>query len=344
MQAVDGGADGATALDWADDFVSGGVSAGLEAKVGLLVALPLGLDPAAFDPRGNGATDLTDQLGTISPGLFNSFLTARILEARLGRNVHQDDLQSICEAQHLNGGWSYDGVADVPAPAAPAPDGVDTAGFAALALAAAGVPSADPVMAGAAGHFAAEQRATGAWPPADFGFGTPDDPNSTVMSVLGYAATGEDPLALTHDAKAFLEAQQITTAGPGLGRIMSPFDAPEPVGPNTFPTSQTIQGFALLAGSPTWLPVAGLDDRQCLPAHSFNDVPPTAWNDNALRWLAEFDLAAGFPDGSFGPLGVFNRAQASLWFDRFFPEVRRRAARLHRRAPRGSTAGRELRR
>ena len=101
VQAVDvnGGDPGGTALDWADDFTTDGVSAGLEAKVGLLVALPLGLDPTAFDPRGNGATDLTDQLGTISPGLFNSFLTARILEARLGRNVHQDDLQSICEAQ-----------------------------------------------------------------------------------------------------------------------------------------------------------------------------------------------------------------------------------------------------
>ena len=86
-------------------------------------------------------------------------------------------------------------------------------------------------------------------------------------------------------------------------------------------TSQTIQGLALLAGNPTWLPLEGPGGRQCLPAHTFNDVPPAAWNDNAVRWLAEFDIASGFPGGGFGPLEVFNRAQASQWFDRFFPDV-----------------------
>jgi hypothetical protein len=307
---------GVTALDWADDVVDAGVSAGLEAKVALLVALPLGLDPAAFDPEGDGATDLTDALDTISPGLFNSFLIARILEAQLGRNVHQDDVQSICEAQQATGGWSFDAV----------PDGVngadpDTTGFATMALAAAGVGSDDQVVDRAEGFFEANQDPTGVPPdvPAGgfFSFGSLDA-NATTLAVLGYSAAGLDPVALPSDPTPFLLSRQVTDPGPDLGRIVSPNDG---FGITTFATSQTIQALQLLGGGASWLPRPGPGGRECLPAHTFADVASTAWNDDALRWLARFEVAKGYPDGSFRPREVFNRAQASLWFANVFPEV-----------------------
>ena len=336
VEAVDvnGGSPGGTPLDWVDDLADGRIDldqvpggdppgAGLRAKLALLVALPLGLDPANFDPKGGGVADLTDGLDSISPGLFNSFLVGRLVEAGLDQNVHQDDLQSICEAQQASGGWSFD--AD---PTGGTDPDADTAGFAAMALVAAGMAPGDAVATTTKTFFETAQDQVGlpaAAPPVPaggfFSFGQLDA-NATTMAVLGYAATGSSPVTLPRDPAPFLESQQVITVGAPpddvIGRIRSPNDA---FGVNTFATSQTIQGLALLAGSPTWLPLSGQDDRQCLPAHSFNDVPPAAWNDNALRWLAEFDLAAGFPDGSFGPLGVFNRAQASQWFDRFFPEV-----------------------
>jgi hypothetical protein len=144
------------------------------------------------------------------------------------------------------------------------------------------------------------------------------DPNATTLAVLGYAAAGSSPVTLPSDPTPFLESQQVADVGPEFGRFVSPNDG---FGVNTFATSQAIQGLALLAGDPTWLPLPGTGGRQCLGSHAFTDIPATAWNDNAVRWLAEYGLAAGFPGGSFRPLDVFNRAQASLWFDKFFPEV-----------------------
>jgi hypothetical protein len=308
---------GLSALDWADDFVDAGASAAIEAKFALLVALPLGLDPTAFDPRADGATDLTDGLGTIDPALFNSFLVGLITEAQLDRNVHQDDLQAVCEAQQSTGGWSFD--ADPTGSTSPDPD---SSGFATMALAAAGVDLGGPVVGAAADFFEATQDQAGIPPTPPGGFFSFGqlDANATTLAVLGYSATGLDPSALTTDPTPFLLSEQVTEAGADFGRIRSPNDAFPPV--NTFATSQTVQGLALLTGAPTWLPIApSASGRQCLPAHAFTDVPASAWNDDALRWLAEFDVAAGFPGGGFQPLGVFNRAQASLWFDKFFPEV-----------------------
>lgn len=317
VQAVAHGTSGKTALNWADDFVDGGVSAGLEAKVALLVALPLGLDPGKFDPDGDGATDLTDSLGSIDLALFNSFLVARTVESVVGRNVHQDDLQRVCEAQHADGGWSFDGVSDTRG--GTAPDGVDTAGAAVMALTAAGVGVADPVITAAVTYFQAGQQPTGAWQPADFGFGTPDDPNSTVLAVQGLLAAGVAPGSLAADPGAFIESRQILDPGPDFGRIVSPNDG---FGVNTFATSQSVQGLAAVDGLPGFLPVgAATKGRVCLPPHGFADVPARAWNDDAVRWLALFDVARGYAGGEFRPADVFNRAQASMWFDALFPDT-----------------------
>jgi hypothetical protein len=312
VQAVDN--QGVTALDWADDFVDGGVSAGVQAKFALLVALPLGLDPAAFDPQNDGAADLTVGLGTIDPGLFNSFLVGAITQAAIGVNVPQDDLQTVCEAQQAVGGWSFD--ADPTGSTGADPD---TTGFATMALTAAGVGADDPVVAAAATFFETTQDQAGVpgAPPVPaggfFSFGSLD-PNATALATQGYAAAGRDPVALPTDPTAFLTSLQV----PGEGRIASPNDG---FGVNTFATSQTIQALKLLTGGPRWLPLAGGGNRACLPTHFFTDMSATAWNDNALRWLARYGLATGYADGSFRPLVVFNRSQASQWFSGFFPDV-----------------------
>ena len=196
-----------------------------------------------------------------------------------------------------------------------------------MALGAAGVMPADPVAATTKTFFETTQDQAGlplAVPPVPaggfFSFGQLDA-NATTLAVFGYAA-GANPSTLPNDPTPFLLSQQVALTGAPpddiVGRIKSPNDG---FGINTFATSQAIQALSLLGGDPAWLPLEGPGGRRCLPAHTFDDVPPTAWNDNALRWLAEFDIAAGFPGGGFGPREVFNRAQASLWFANVFPEV-----------------------
>jgi len=300
-------ADDLSALDWLDAWVEGGtVPAEQQAKLIVLVAAPLGLDPTDFDPAEDDAlgdgVDLTAGLDTINPGLFNGWLFGRLAEAELGQNVHQRDLQVICEAQHAGGGWGYDGLA-----AGTDPD-LDSTGFAAMALVAAGVPTTDTVLMTANTWVDAGQQDDGAWqtPPT---FGLPvDDPNATALALMANAALGGT--ADLDLAVSWLQSQKDED-----GHIIGPYDGAVP---NTFATSQTIQALLLDQPGADWLPRPAADTgRRCIGPDTYNDVPATAWYDDGARWVDDEDIVSG-TNGALLPRNNVNRAQASMWMNLMF--------------------------
>jgi S-layer homology domain len=300
VQAVQNG-EGEDALDYLDDFVDAGISGGQAAKVILLVAEPLGFDPTDFDPQSDSASavDLTADLGDIPPLFYNSSLFADLAQVVLGEQVHQDDLQEICEVQHTSGpgagGWSFDSNPDGADP------DMDTTGFSVMALTAAGVEPTDEVLVAAQGFIEGTQQASGAW----LSFGS-DDPNATALAVLAYTALGEDPLSLPHDPDAWLRSQQDDTP-PDEGHIISPNDG---FGLNTFATSQTVTALHR-----NWLPLDSATGRRCLAQDPYTDTPQTTWYDNGARWLSESHIVAGH---LLHPADRITRAQASMWLNRMF--------------------------
>jgi hypothetical protein len=46
--------------------------------------------------------------------------------------------------------------------------------------------------------------------------------------------------------------------------------------------------------------------------HGFSDVPAGAWYEAALNWALDNDIVMGFPDDTFRPKNVVNRAQFSM--------------------------------
>ena len=299
------------ALAWLDDFAEGpGLTPGTAAKLILLSALPLGDEPTAYDPVVDGTpVDLTENLDEIDPGLFNSFLFGRLAEAALGQNVHQVDLQIICEAQKRSGGWSFNG-----APTGASAD-LDSTGFAVMALIAAGVPADDPVLVDAATFIERRQQASGAWP----SFGA-DDPNATALAMMAWRALGLDLDDLDSDPVDWLQTLQIQAPNADAGRFPSPNDG---YGVNTFATSQALQAL-FLARDPeaaSWLPVAPSGtDLRCLTPHGYRDVPANAWYDDGARWVDETGIVAGF-DGAMVPKGSVKRQQAAMWLNLMFGGV-----------------------
>ena len=264
VDAVAFGGTGPTPLDWLDAWVEGGtVPAEQQAKLILLVAAPLGLDPADFDPADDDApgdgVDLTAGIDGISPGLFNGFMFGRLAEAELGQNVHQRDLQVICEAAKASGGgWSFDGRPD----ATNAAD-MDSTGFAVMTLIAAGVAPADAVLASAETFVTDGQQVNGSW----LSFGS-EDPNATTLAVWAEVALGNALGSLAHDPLGWLRTQQA-----GDDHIISPNDG---FGVNTFATSQTIQALHLDQPGGDWLPRPAADTgRRCIVPDTYTAVSYT---------------------------------------------------------------------
>lgn len=304
VEAVDNG--GLTALDFLDDFAeSSSLTPGTAAKLILLSALPLGDDPTAYDPAGDGTpVDLTAGLDEISPGLYNSFLYGRVAERALGQNVHQRDVQVICESQKTaGGGWSF----DADPGGANAPD-LDTTAYSVMALMAAGVPATDPVLVTAESYVLDGQEDSGAW-----SFFGSDDPNSTAMAMLAWVMLGNELSELPADPDAWLRSQQATT-GDDAGRIISPSES---FGLNTFATSQSLEALYLSLGGATWLPPTAGSGRRCLPASTYSDVIPTRWFEDAARWVDDEDIVNGI-NGAFRANGTVNRAQAAMWLNQMF--------------------------
>lgn len=265
-------AGGATPLDALDDFVdAGGLSAGQAAKLVVLVAAPLGLDPADFDPSDDTA-DPVDLMaivdagalpdGSYGAGVLNATLYAMLAERLAGGAVPAAATTYVRGVQHDDGSWNFAGTAS--------PDGdVDTTALAVQALIAAGASPGDADVQEALAFLAGQHGADGSWS----AFGSPD-PNSTSVASLALRAAGWDPAeACWRDAARpdlagnpyTAPASFVRTQQQADGRIASPNDA---FGVNTFATSQAIQG--LLAG---WLPVVRAEAQPC-PDPPVDDPDP----------------------------------------------------------------------
>lgn len=260
---------GKNPLDALDTYADSGIGAGAAGKLIVLVVAPLGLDPAHFDPAGNGGSgsDLVTLLGSPngsgSFGVFNDTLYGA-LAWKLGHgSVPASTVGAIRAAQEASGGWDFSGD-----PSKTTVD-VDTTALAIQALVAAGVPTSDPALQHALTFLATNQNANGSWS----SFGSPD-PNSTSTATMAVTATGYDTSTScwrdTFDRTkvgtpyaapdAFLRSLQQAD-----GRIASPNDS---FGINTFATTQTVE--ALLR---SWLPVERAASQPCVEPASA--TPPS---------------------------------------------------------------------
>ncbi|GIU85856.1 MAG: hypothetical protein KatS3mg009_0371 [Acidimicrobiia bacterium] len=245
-------------LDYLDDFAEGGINAGQAAKLIVLVTAPLGLSATAFDPEGDGATNLVAIVDAGaqpngSYGAFNATLYAAMAKRLVSGSVPANTLAYIRAAQEASGGFDYLGD----------PNGndadVDTTAAAIQALAAANVPGTDADLRDALEFLAYAQQSNGAWQ----AFGS-DDPNSTAMAMLGITAAGFDPNAscwrdvvapsLAGDPYAkpsdWLRTRQLPS-----GRVQSPNDG---FGINTFATSQAVEAWRR-----GWIPVTPIAPQTC---------------------------------------------------------------------------------
>ncbi len=251
---------GKSALDWADTFAAGTISAGQAAKLIVLVAKPLGLGVKTFDPAGD--SDVRNLIAVVnagaqpngSYGAFNATLYAALAKSLVDGAVPANTLAYIRGGQQASGGWDF-----ANDPTASDAD-IDTTSLAIQVLVAAKVSATDTDLVQALQYLAANQQASGAWQ----AFGA-DDPNSTATAVMAITAVGGDATSscwrdqvspgLSGHAYAsplaWLRTQQA-----GDGHIASQNDAFPPV--NTFGTTQSIQ--ALRRG---WLPVAFEAPRFC---------------------------------------------------------------------------------
>ncbi|MEO7836053.1 MAG: prenyltransferase/squalene oxidase repeat-containing protein, partial [Acidimicrobiales bacterium] len=238
---------GKTPLDYLDDLAETTTSPGQAAKLIVLVAAPLGLDPAAFNPQGDAPTDLVAKMdagrnadGSYGPGAaFNATLYAALANVLLGRGVAPVTLDRILAAQQADGGWNFAG------DRSGTDEDVDTTGLAMQAARAAGVDAHAEPLRRAVTFLRRLQLPTGGW--AAFGA---QDPNSTALAVLGLTAAGHDVASVCWRASASSSSTPegaLRAAQAADGHIASANDS---FGVNTFATSQAVQ--ALLRG---WLPV-----------------------------------------------------------------------------------------
>jgi hypothetical protein len=243
-----------------DDFVdSAPLNAGQAAKIVVLVAGPLGINPKKFNPDGDASANLRTTIdngrqANGSYGAFNATLYAAIAKRVLG-GVPANTLAYIRAAQMTNGGWNFAGD---PTGAAADAD-IDTTGLAIQALVAARVSKTDPDLRQALGFLARRHQASGAFQ----SFGA-DDPNSTAVAIFGITAAGYDPASSCwrDTAAPALTGTPYKTPTSWLrldqqanGRILSPNDG---FGINTFATTQAIEALRR-----TWIPVKALGKQQC---------------------------------------------------------------------------------
>jgi hypothetical protein len=251
---------GKSALDWADTFADGAISAGQAAKLIVLVAKPLGLGIKTFDPGRDG--DVKNLIATVdagaqangSYGAFNATLYAALAKWSVDGAVPANTLAYIRAGQEASGGWDF-----ANDPNATDAD-VDTTSLVIQVLVAAKVSPTDTDLVQALTYLVNQQRSDGAWQ----SFGA-DDPNSTSTAIMAITAVGGDAASSCWRDQVVPAKKGTAYASPlawlrnqqaSDGHIASPNDAFPPV--NTFGTTQSIE--ALRRG---WLPAAYEAPRTC---------------------------------------------------------------------------------
>lgn len=255
-----GGPTGPTPIDALDAWAAGGVNAGEAAKIVVLAAAPLGIDPADFGPSGVDLAKVMYPSGCGAAPAVSGLFFYETMFLALGGAVlcgapDPAILATVRAAQRPEGGWNYNGSLAPVNPDDPfdvnSPD-VDSTAVAIEALVAGGAGWNDPAVLAGLAYLTTQRSETGAFR----AFGT-DDPNATAVAMLAIAAAGFDPnqscwrdTALPASAgapytppNAWLRSQQQAN-----GRVASPNDGPTP---NTFASSQAAE--ALLRG---WLPIS----------------------------------------------------------------------------------------
>ncbi|MCU1369952.1 MAG: Prenyltransferase [Ilumatobacteraceae bacterium] len=255
IQGLESGS-GKDPLDALDDLVdneadpTSDAAAARAAKIIVLVADPLGIDPADFDPSNDSASpvDLVTRVtshqevdGTYDLGaLFNGVLYTTIALRTQGLAVPNGLYDQILDGQRPDGSWDYSGTPD----AEFGGNDVDTTALALIALRHTGATTAQAEIGDAVSWLASVQAASGAWQ----AFGS-DDPNSTSMASMALsdlhvdittpawrAAFGAPVSGSYTSPYTALRAMQRTD-----GRITSPNDG---FGVNTFATTQSIQALS----------------------------------------------------------------------------------------------------
>ena len=260
VQAVRYGGSGPSPLDYLDKMAEqaqASSSAGTAAKLIVLDAVPLGINPSDFDPSGDSPSPV-DLSATLDPGgcaantatfgYFNQTLFGILAKYLIcDGHVPPAALATVRNAQQTNGGWNYLGD-----PSGTDVD-VDTTGLAIQALVAGGADASDPAVAKALGLLARSINPDGSWP----SLFSSADPNSTALGILGVTAAGYDVNSSCWRDEFYHEGAGAPYVSPDSwlafqqdadGHIKSPNDS---FGINTFATSQSVQ--ALLR---RWLPVA----------------------------------------------------------------------------------------
>ena len=171
---------------------AGSLSPGKAAKLIVLVAEPLGLDPTSFDPAGNGSpVNLVTLMGSGNadgsfgpPGAFNQTLFAALAKKLVDGSVPSATTNYIGTKQKpSNGGWAFDADTGTNTDA-----DVDTTSLAIQALIAGGVAATDPSVQNGLAFTVSQQNGDGSWS----AFGNVSS-ESTSRAILAIASAGYDP-------------------------------------------------------------------------------------------------------------------------------------------------------
>jgi hypothetical protein len=265
-------ADDKSPMPFLDLVAGGSLSPGKAAKLILLVAKPLGLNPTSFDPAGDGSpVNLVNAMGPGNPdgsfgpaNAFNQTLFAALAKKLVDGSVPAKTIDYIRSKQKpSNGGWAFDADTGTTTDA-----DVDTTSFAIQALIAGGVAPADPAVRNGLAFVASQQNGDGSWS----AFGNVSS-ESTSRAILAIASAGYDPnsscwrdtvspalagspYGAPDNALAGLQAGDGSIAGPGSF-------SPE------FSTAQAVQGLER-----HWLPIATAAAQTC-PAPPGGGSAPT---------------------------------------------------------------------
>ena len=273
---------GPSPLDAIDDYAEGGLDAGSAAKLVVLVAEPLGLPSAAFDPAGDGgAVDLPAIVAAGaepdgSYGTFTDTLYAALAARLVVGSVPAGTIAAIRGGQRADGSWDYTGDATSTGTI----DRIGSTSVAIIALIAGGATRSDPAVLGGLGFLAVQQQADGGW--QEDGDGQ-TNPNATALAALAIRTAGYDPDgaawrpatpagAATIAAVTGTPTQALLATQDPDGHLVGPYDS---FGLNTFGTSQGVHGLlrSWLVGA---LPLDGPSTSTTVPAPTTTTVAAAA--------------------------------------------------------------------